>query len=51
MLDWADRVAAEHSAIWKDEGLLDHRLYVVAQNIQGGEGRTRGSIIEINPDE
>ncbi len=52
MLDWADRIAAEHLAVWKDEGLPDHRLYVIATtNIQQGEGRTRGSIMEVNLEE
>lgn len=52
ILDMADRIAEAHTAVWRDQGIPDHRLFLfpASTGAWGGEGRTKGLILEGDPE-
>jgi predicted metalloprotease with PDZ domain len=51
MLDLMDRVAASHTAVWRDRGVTVQKEFLLpATRTWEGEGRTQALIMEGNPD-
>ena len=49
--DLMDRVAASHTAVWRDRGVAGHKILLVPTSRSWeGEGRTQALIMEGNPD-
>jgi predicted metalloprotease with PDZ domain len=51
LLNLVDRVAASHTAVWRDRGVAGHKIFLLpTTRTWEGEGRTQSLIMEGNPD-
>jgi predicted metalloprotease with PDZ domain len=51
LLNLVDRIAASHTAVWRDRGVAGHKIFLLpTTRTWEGEGRTQSLIMEGNPD-